>query len=483
MSIHHNQPKGLFLLFFVEMWERFSYYGMRALLMLYMVGPLMFSTEKSAKVYGWYTGLVYLTPLLGGYIADRYLGQRKAIVVGAVLMAAGHFAMAFPAMPFFFGAMILLILGNGFFKPNISTVVGKLYEENDPRRDGGFTIFYMGINVGAFFSPLVCGALGEKVGWHYGFGAAGVGMVLGLVMYLWGQKALLGDKGVKPADPQTDYWVPVTLVSLMTAFLVLSAMQFNGYEIFSRIPKWFYGFAGLVVLVGLVYAYASKPEKSNLTHVEKQRLAVIFIMVFFSIFFWSAFEQAGSSLTLFAKNETNRWLALGGWRWEMPASFFQSLNPLFIVVLAPFFSGMWINLAEKGKEPPSPVKFAIALGLLAVGFIVMIAAAAAYQQSGPVSVLWLVGAYFFHTLGELCLSPVGLSLVTKLAPVQFGSLMMGVWFLSSVAAGFVGGFFAGNYDAMNHVNFYMIPTATGIGAALLLLIVTPKLRKWMHGVH
>ncbi len=483
MSIHHNQPKGLFLLFFVEMWERFSYYGMRALLMLYMVGPLMFSTEKASHVYGWYTGLVYLTPLLGGYIADRYLGQRKAIVVGAVLMALGHFAMAFPALPFFFGAMILLILGNGFFKPNISTVVGRLYEENDPRRDGGFTIFYMGINVGAFFSPLVCGALGEKVGWHYGFGAAGVGMVLGLVMYLWGQKSLLGDKGLKPADPQTDYWVPITLVTLMAAVLITTAMQFNGYEIFSRIPNWLKGFAGLVVLVGLVYAYASRSEKSTLTHVEKQRLAVIFIMVFFSVFFWSAFEQAGSSLTLFAKNETNRMLNLFGWQWEMPASFFQSLNPLFIVVLAPFFSGLWINLAEKGREPSSPVKFAIALGLLALGFVVMIAAAAAYQQSGPVSVMWLVAAYFFHTLGELCLSPVGLSLVTKLAPLQFGSLMMGVWFLSSVAAGFVGGFFAGNYDGMNHVNFFMIPTATGLGAALLLLLITPKLRKWMHGVH
>ncbi|PIS47315.1 MAG: MFS transporter [Elusimicrobia bacterium CG08_land_8_20_14_0_20_51_18] len=483
MSLHHNQPKGLFLLFFVEMWERFSYYGMRALLVLYMIDYLKFTTEKSSHIYGWYTGLVYLTPLLGGYIADRYMGQRKAIVVGGTLMALGHFAMAFPSMPFFFGAMILLIMGNGFFKPNISTVVGSLYEQNDPRRDGGFTIFYMGINLGAFFSPLVCSTLGEKIGWHWGFSAAGVGMVTGLAMYLWGQKTLLGDKCVKPAAPQTSYWIPTTLVALMVTFLIITAMQFNGYEILSRVPRWLYGFAAIGVLIALVYNYASKPEKSTLTHVEKQRLAVIFIMVFFSIFFWSAFEQAGSSLTLFAKNETNRWINIFGWTWEMPAGFFQSLNPLFIVILAPFFSSMWINLAEKGKEPPSPVKFAIALGLLAVGFIVLIAAAAAYQQNGPVSVLWLVGAYFFHTLGELCLSPVGLSLVTKLAPIQFGSLMMGVWFLSSVAAGFVGGFFAGNYNAMNHVQFYMIPTATGIGAAILLLIITPKLRKWMHGVH
>ena len=483
MSIHHNQPKGLFLLFFVEMWERFSYYGMRALLVLYMVESLKFTTEKASHVYGWYTGLVYLTPLMGGYIADRYLGQRKAIVIGGVLMALGHFAMAFPPMPFFFGAMILLMLGNGFFKPNISTVVGSLYEQNDPRRDGGFTIFYMGINVGAFFSPLVCGALGEKVGWHYGFGAAGVGMVLGLAMYLWGHKALLGDHCMKPAAPQTNYWVPITMVTAMVMFLIGGALEFNGYVISGAIPGWVKGLAAVAVLIWLAYAYASNSSKSTLTAVEKQRVAVIFIMVFFAVFFWTAFEQAGSSLTLFAKNETNRMLTLFGWSWEVPASWFQSLNPLFIVLLAPFFSGMWVRLAESKKEPSSPVKFAMALGLLAVGFVIMIAAAAAYQQSGPVSMLWLVGAYLFHTLGELCLSPVGLSLVTKLAPVQFGSLMMGVYFLSSVAAGFVGGRLAGNYDAMNHVNFYMIPTATGLGAAVVLLLITPKLRKWMHGVH
>ena len=483
MSIHHNQPKGLFLLFFVEMWERFSYYGMRALLVLYMVKYLMFSTEKSSQIYGWYTGMVYLTPLLGGYIADRYLGQRKCIVIGGILMALGHFAMALPPLPFFFGAMILLILGNGFFKPNISTVVGALYEENDPRRDGGFTIFYMGINVGALFSPIVCGILGEKIGWHYGFGAAGVGIVLGLAMYLWGQKSLLGDKCMKPIKPLTSWYAPAGMLAVLIIFLVASAFQFSGYDIKGLIPGWVYGTMATLVLIGLTYAYASKSGKSTLTHVEKQRLAVIFLMVFFSIFFWSAFEQAGSSLTLFADRETNRALSLFGWSFQVPASLFQSINPLFIILLAPFFSKMWVSLGESNKEPSSPIKFVIALGLLAIGFVVMIAAAAAYQQSGPVSVMWLIGAYFFHTLGELCLSPVGLSLVTKLAPVQFGSLMMGVWFLSSVAAGFVGGFFAGNYDAMNHTLFYMIPTGTAVGAAALLLLITPKIKKWMHGIH
>lgn len=481
MSIHHNQPKGLFLLFFVEMWERFSYYGMRALLVLYMVKYLMFSTEKSGQVYGWYTGMVYMTPLIGGYIADRYLGQRKCIVIGAVLMALGHFAMAFQSLPFFFGAMILLIVGNGFFKPNISTVVGNLYEPEDTRRDAGFTIFYMGINLGALFSPLVCGTLGEKIGWHWGFGAAGVGMLLGLAMYLWGNKALLGDTCSKPAKPSHNYLVPAGMIAALLVFLVGSSLQFGGYELPSL--KWIYGIIALLVLIGFAYSYASNTEQSTLTKVEKQRVAVIFIMVFFAIFFWSAFEQAGSSLTLFADNETNRAISLFGRSWTFPASWFQSVNPLFIILLAPFFSKMWTSLAETGHEPPSPVKFAAGLGLLAVGFMVMIAAAAAYQQHGPVSIIWLFGAYFFHTLGELCLSPVGLSLVTKLAPVQFGSLLMGVWLLSSFAANFVGGYFAGNYDQMNHVTFYMIPTATGLGSALLLLLITPKLRQWMHGVH
>ena len=352
MSIHHNHPKGLFLLFFVEMWERFSYYGMRALLMLYMVKYLMFSTEKSAQVYGWYTGLVYLTPLLGGYIADRYLGQRKAIVIGGTLMALGHFAMAFPPIPFFFGAMILLIMGNGFFKPNISTVVGSLYEENDPRRDAGFTIFYMGINLGAMFSPLVCSTLGEKVGWHWGFGAAGVGMVIGLAMYLWANKSMLGDKMMRPAKPKTDYWVPVTLVTLMVGMLVVTALQINGYDIKGLLPNWFYSLAAVLVMIGLVYAYASNSSKSTLTIIEKQRLAVIFIMVFFSIFFWSAFEQAGSSLTLFADRETNRWISLFGWRWEVPAGYFQSLNPFFAVGLSLLLQ----DVDQPGRDQPRAVE-------------------------------------------------------------------------------------------------------------------------------
>ena len=427
--IRHDHPKGLYLLFFVEMWERFSYYGMRALLMLYMVNALKFSTERAGSIYGYYTGLVYLTPLLGGYLADRYLGPRKAILIGGILMALGHFAMAFPPLPFFYSALGLLIIGNGFFKPNISTIVGQLYEKNDPRKDSGFTIFYMGINLGALFSPLICGYLGEKIGWHWGFGAAGVGMVFGLLVYLWGQKKLLGEIGVRPPGGKR----------------------------------------------------VGQEQQEPLTREDKHRIAAIFIFAFFVIFFWSAFEQAGSSLTLFADQDTNRMIPLINW--EMPASWFQSVNPFFIILLAPIFSGMWINLAERDREPPTPVKLAMGLGLLSMGFVVMIAAAAVYQESGPVSLAWLLAVYLLHTLGELCLSPVGLSVVTKLSPTRFLSLMMGIWFASSSLANLVGGLFAGNYDTTNHVIFFMIPTATSAIAAVVLLLLVKPIRKLMHGVH
>ncbi len=425
VEVEKGHPKGLYLLFTIEMWERFSYYGMRALLVLYMTKYLMFSTEKAGSVYGWYTGLVYMTPMIGGYLADRYLGSRMCVFIGGLLMAIGHFVMAFPALPYFYTALMLLIIGNGFFKPNISTMVGNLYGENDPRRDGGFTIFYMGINLGALFSPLVCGTLGEKLGWHYGFGAAGVGMLAGLAVYMWGAKKYLGDIGLKPT-----------------------------------------------IKTG------ADADNTPLTKKEWQRISVIFILCFFMIFFWSAFEQAGSSMTLFADRETDRMI----FGWEFPTSWFQAVNPLFIFILAPFFSSMWTGLAKVNKNPSTPMKFVFGLVLLSFGFIMMMAAASLYKSSGAVSILWLLGVYLFHTLGELCLSPIGLSMVTKLSPAKFMSLLMGTWFFSSAAANYVGGIFAGNYDAMNHTTFFMIPAITAGGSALLLLCIVPFLKKWMHGI-
>ncbi|MBN2694487.1 peptide MFS transporter [bacterium] len=420
-----GHPKGLYLLFSVEMWERFSYYGMRALLVLYMTKHLLFDTEKAGQVYGWYTGLVYLTPLMGGYLADRYLGARKSILIGGILMSLGHFAMAFPGLPFFYGALLLLIIGNGFFKPNISTIVGQLYDKNDERRDSAFTIFYMGINLGAFFSPLICGTLGEKIGWHWGFGAAGVGMVFGLIMYLLGQKKYLGDIGLKP-----------------------------------------------------VRAKSVDQKDEPLTKVEKQRIAVIFILSFFVIFFWASFEQAGSSLTLFAERSTSRYISI--FDWEMPVSYFQSVNPLLIFIFAPLFSKLWIYLAKRKKDPSTPIKFVIALVLLALGFVLMIFASKVFEKSGLVSMWWLIGVYFLHTMGELCLSPVGLSMVSRLSPAKFASLLMGTWFLSSFAANYVGGALAGNYDKMSPVIFFMIPTGTALGAAVFLLLISKLVKKWMH---
>ncbi len=421
-----EHPKGLYLLFAVEMWERFSYYGMRALLVLYMVKFLTFSTAHAGKVYGIYTGLVYFTPLIGGYLADRYLGARKCIFIGALLMVLGHFAMAFSDLHFFYTALGLLIIGNGFFKPNISTVVGKLYEGREKLKDSGFTIFYMGINVGAFLSPIICGTLGEKIGFHWGFAAAGIGMLIGLLTYTWGEKKYLGKHGLKE---QT------------------SKEQEN------------------------------KVDNAPLTIEEKQKVAVIFILMFFSIFFWALFEQAGSSLTLFADRSVNRIIPF--LNWEMPVSYFQSINPLFIILLAPLFSDLWLKLAKSNKEPSAPAKFAFGLAFAALGFVVMIFASH-FADFNKVSIFWLLSVYFLHTVGELCISPVGISIVSKLAPIKFASLLMGIWFSSSFTANLIGGLFAGNYDQMNHKIFFLIPVLVAGFSAIILMFLIKPVKKWIN---
>ncbi|MFH1222964.1 MAG: peptide MFS transporter [Pseudomonadota bacterium] len=434
-----KQPNGIYFLFTVEMWERFNYYGMRALLVLFMTKFLMFNTEKAGTVYGWFTGLVYMTPLIGGYIADRYWGKGKAIIVGCILMAIGQFIMAYTSVtasvPLFYFSLLVIVIGNGFFKPNIAATVGLLYEKNDPRRDGGFTIFYMGVNLGAFMAPIVCGTLGERMGWGYGFAAAGVGMLIGLFTFMWGNKRFLGDKAACPR--------------------ITNAAGEKSY------------------------CHGDAP----LTKDEKQRIAVIFIMMFFVIFFWASFEQAGSSLTLFAEYSTNRVISVGSWTWTIPTTWFQSLNPLFIFMLAPFFARFWIKLAIANKEPATVYKFVWGLVLLALGFVVMVGGAYGAAGGKMVGMIWLIGAYLLHTMGELCLSPVGLSMVTKLSPLKFTSLLLGVWHLANFAANLVSGLFAANYDAMDHALFFMVPIATAGGAALLLTLLAKPIRRWMHGVH
>jgi POT family proton-dependent oligopeptide transporter len=437
---NQGHPKGVYFLSTVMMWERFSYYGMRAILVLFMANFLRMSTETIGPIYGWFTGLVYLTPVFGGYISDRYWGPVKTTILGSWVLVIGQFlmsAMAFKynsgTMILFFSAMAIITIGNGLFKPCLSSLIGEYYEPNDPRCDGGFTILYMGVNIGAFLCPFVCGYLGEKVGWCWGFFAAGVAMLIGAVLLLWGKKKYIGDKGSCPAKKQAQDKT------------------------------------------------ATCNEDKPLTKEEKQKLAVIFILTFFSIFFWAAFEQAGSSLTLFAEKSTNRMIPFINF--EVPASWFQSLNPLFVIILAPLFSGLWVNLAKIRKEPSTPAKFIWSLFLVAAGFVLMIFAAGFSKVYGPVSMFWLIGAYLLHTVGELCTSPVGMSMVTKLSPAKFVSIMMAVFLGSSFFASIVGGMFAGNYDTMDHAKFFTVPVITvGISGLLLLAVVRP-LKRWMHGIH
>lgn len=426
-----GHPKGLFLLFSVEMWERFSYYGMRALLVLYMVaqtstGGFGWDSGTALKIYGYYTGLVYLTPLLGGYIADRWLGQRRAVTLGGVLMMFGHFLMAVPGEIAFFAALGLLILGNGFFKPNISTMVGGLYEQKDPRRDGAFTIFYMGINLGAFFSPLVCGTLGEKIGWHYGFAAAGVGMAFGLIAYLALQKKLLGNIGNAPTKLERS---------------------------------------------------AAKAADAPLTKKEYDRIMVILILAFFTIFFWTAFEQAGGLMSLYTDTKVDRMLGT----FQVPTSWFQSINPMLIVLLGPVFSIMWTRLGASGRNPSSPVKMALGLIILGVGFLFMLGAARQAEGTGKAAMYWVVMAYAFHTLGELCLSPVGLSMVTKLAPLKYASLLMGVWLLSSFVANLAAGYVGSYSEKLGEFQLFFSIFVATVAAGGFLLGLSRYLKKKMHG--
>ncbi len=417
-----GHPKGLYLLFFVEMWERFSYYGMRALLILYMIQHLAYSIQKSNTIYGLYTGLVYLTPLLGGYIADRFWGQRRCISLGAILMCFGLLGLASDIEYLFLPSLFVMIIANGFFKSNISTIVGMLYGKNREKRDAGFTIFYMGINLGSFFSPLVCGTIAHFYGFNYGFMAAGVGILIGYIIYKLFENKLLENHGLKPAYIKED-----------------KEVQLN-----------------------------------PLTIHEKRRIYALFILMTFSIFFWVCFEQAGCSFTLFAEYSTQRTFG----DFVIPTGYFQSLNPLFIVTLAPLTSIFWGYLAKRDREPSAVTKFTIALMLISLSAII-VAVAAHYAQNGLVSPMWLVFTYFFATVAELCLSPIGLSLVSKLAPLRFASLLMGTWFLASFFGNLIAGLFAGFYDKIEHTLFFALLALVAFLIAIILILISPILRRWM----
>lgn len=449
-----GHPKGIYLLFATEMWERFSYYGMRALFSLYMLNALLFDKTLSGQIYGSYTGLVYLTPLIGGYIADRYWGNRRSIMVGALIMAIGQFLLFLSGLFFedvsfatilMFSGLGLLIAGNGFFKPNISSMVGQLYEPSDSRKDSAYTIFYMGVNTGSFIAPLVCGFFGDTgnpADFKWGFLAACIGMLIGLAVF-----ALFKDKYLKTPEGDPIGVIPNSRDEKKLTPEASENIQGNKKSNIKNAAIWL---GVWIILFFLLYALLDMDligsiifsmvvaapgyiiSDPSLTKIERSRIWVIYIIAFFVIFFWAAYEQAGASLTYFAEEQTERHIGL--FNWTVPTSYFQSINALAIVVFAPLFVVLWAKLNKKKKEPASPFKQSIGLFLLAIGYLIIAFGVKGLAPGVKVSMLWLVSLYVIHTFGELCLSPIGLSMVNKLAPIRFASLLMATWYMSTAAA-------------------------------------------------
>lgn len=505
-----KHPKGLYLLFATEMAERFSYYGMRAIFILFMTKAMFMTDAEASTIYGSYTGLVYLTPLLGGYISDRFWGNRRSIFVGGVLMAVGQFllfisgsfisaeAQTASSLNAMWAGLTLLIIGNGFFKPNISTMVGQLYPENDRRVDSAFTIFYMGINLGALFSPLVAGGLGDTgdiFDFKWGFLAASIGMVISVLTFeLLKNKYLIHDDG-------TPVGMPKAKMDAKTALTILGSIV--GIYVLMNFQDWFNSdldVSGLLIYAACIAMPIIIYSDKSLIKQEQQRISVIFILAFFVIFFWACFEQAGASLTLFADRQVDR--HIGGW--EMPASYFQSVNPIFIITLAPLFAILWGWMGKRGIEPSSPLKMAMGLALLCLGYIVIAFAVKGLEPSAKITMWWLITLYGLHTMGELCLSPIGLSMVSKLAPVRLSSLLMGTWFLANALANKFAGVLSAlippsgeealapgpiefptflGFPIDDLYSFFLIFIAMSGGAAVLLFAIHRWLQKRMHGVN
>jgi POT family proton-dependent oligopeptide transporter len=484
-----GHPRGLYMLFFAEMWERFSYYGMRALLVLYLTKHWLFSDGEASMIYGAYTALVYITPVIGGYLADRYLGQRKAVVYGAVLLTVGHFLMGFegeggdnsPALNAFWLALAFIIVGSGFLKANISVMVGQLYPRTDVRRDGAYTIFYMGINLGAFLGSLACGFLGETYGWKYGFGAAGVGMLLGLIVFVIGRPTLMG-RGESPNPARLrERTMGLPFEWLLYAFGVGIVIVCWWMVQNQEVVGWALGAAGVALLSYVIHAAVTKLDRDA-----RDRIFAAMILMIGSVLFWALFEQAGSSLNLYTDRYVDRSL-LG---WEVPASMFQSINAMYIVLLAPFFAALWTWLGRRGLEPSAPAKFGLAMVQLGGGFLVLVAGATAVATGNLTPVLFIFLIYLLHTTGELCLSPVGLSAMNRLAPSHMASLIMGSWFFASATGNFVAGLISaatGSEAASGegaaqqvvldvYTQIGWIAIAVGIG----FVIVSPLIKRLMH---
>ena len=461
--IKKGNPLSLSTLFFTEMWERFSYYGMRALLVLYLVNSLNYSESDALHIYAVYTGLVYLTPLIGGYLADRFLGAQKSIFIGGLTMMIGHFLMAFP--DYLYLAIGMLIIGNGYFKPNISSLLGRLYKSNDLRRDSGFSIFYVGINLGAFLAPLIVGYVGETINWHYGFAIAGFGMLAGLIQFSYGQNKIIKEdtthqsKKLKLAD-----WGLISIISIINIPLILLILEVN--EVLNN-----FFFEILLAVIVIIFSYLFTRKKQLFSAKEDlKKIIYIGVLSVFVIFFWVGFEQAGGSLTLFANNSVDRSF-LG---FIIPASFFQSINPLIIILIGPMIANFWLRVDRSKNNINTPQKMGLGLLLLAGGFFLITLVNS--SSGSTISLWWLVGVYFLHTLGELCLSPIGLSMVSKVSPKKIVSLMMGFWFLSSAVANFMAGKLPGILES-NNLDLFTFLTVTSVIAGLLLLLISKFLEK------
>ena len=491
-----GHPKGLAVLFATEMWERFNYYGMRAILVLFMTKALLFDKAFASNLYGSYTSLVYLTPLLGGYIADRYWGNQRSIIVGGILMALGEFLLFFCASTYqsapdvsamlFFSGLGLMITGNGFFKPNISALVGQLYPKGDRRIDSAYTIFYMGINVGGAIGPIICGLVGDTGNpqdFKWAFLAGGIAMLISvIVQYLYHRKYVVDPNqkvlGLTPNDAPASWLNPINMVIGLT---VLSGLMIGALYMDAKVVDYL---TYVLIAAPLLIAFIIFSDKS-LGKVEKQRVGVIFSVSFFVVFFWSAFEQAGASLTFFAEEQTQRDLGF----FTVPASFFASLNSIYVVSFAPVFAWLWLKLGK--REPSSPTKMSLGLLLLAIGYLWIAFGVKDVAAGTKVSMIWLFGMYALHTWGELCLSPIGLSLVNKLAPIKFASLLMAVWFLANAAANKLAGVLSAlypdgkttqfmGYEMNNLYDFFMLFVVMAGLASLILLLLTRLLQKMMN---
>ena len=478
-----GHPRGLATLFFTEMWERFSYYGMRAILILFMTasaanGGLGLDVATAGVIYGLYTAGAYMAALPGGWIADRFLGLQRAVFVGGILIAAGNTLLAVPSTATFYSGLAIVVVGTGLLKPNASAIVGQLYTQSDKRRDAGFSIFYMGINLGAFLAPLACGYVAQRIYWRYGFAIAAIGMTAGVIQYLFGKKHLHG-AGLLPAsdkasndrarDKRTLIIGGGTVAAIVAVVALLSAQGLVS-------PKAVADASG-VLLIGIVVAFFGwLLFAAKWTPIERKRLIVVAVLFVASCVFWSVFEQAGSTLNLFAAEKTDNNIA----GFDMPASWYQSINAMFIISLAPVFAWIWIKLGS--REPSSPAKFVWGLVLVGLGFVVLALGASVSESGIKVSPMWLLVTYLLHTMGELCLSPVGLSAMTKLAPARVAGLMMGVWFLSISIGNYAGGRLAAFYEALPLPLLFGAVGGFAIAAGILLAVFVRPAVRLMGGV-